>query len=207
LKILLAEDRNIRPDLREQLADDGGDTAEKMRPEAVLESGNGGPLWCDPRRKPLCVMVLTSGCQISSTRSAASLARSAFQVRRYEPKSSAGANWAGLTKIETTTLAAPVWRGGPATHAVMERTHGRHQCDAGLAGAQGIEGTAERRTVRTTMGFRGIGSSSVGVGKRSALAGSQQGGGPYQAGLFRAKQRPAGKSSRDLKKKLNLRVI
>jgi len=51
-------------------------------------------------------MVLTSGFQIKSTFSAVSLATSAFQVRGYEPKSSDGANWAGLTKIETMTFAA-----------------------------------------------------------------------------------------------------
>src|SRR5260370_10335380 len=49
-------------------------------------------------------MVLTYEYQTRSTFSGASLARSAFQVRGYEPKSSVGANWAGLTKIEPITL-------------------------------------------------------------------------------------------------------
>src|SRR5260370_14179588 len=49
-------------------------------------------------------MVLTYEYQTRSTFSGASLARSAFQGRGYEPKSSVGANWAGLTKIEPITL-------------------------------------------------------------------------------------------------------
>ena len=56
--------------------------------------------------KPSGYIVLTSGFQIRSTSSAASLATSAFQVRGYDPKSSEGANWVGLTKIDTTTLRA-----------------------------------------------------------------------------------------------------
>ena len=56
--------------------------------------------------KPSGYIALTSGFQIRSTFSAASLATSAFQVRGYEPKSSVGANWVGLTKIDTTTFCA-----------------------------------------------------------------------------------------------------
>ena len=40
LVVLLAEHGVVRPALREQLGDDGGDAAEEMRPEAVLEIGH-----------------------------------------------------------------------------------------------------------------------------------------------------------------------
>jgi hypothetical protein len=41
LEILFAEYREIRPALREQLADRGGDAAEEVRPEAILETRGG----------------------------------------------------------------------------------------------------------------------------------------------------------------------
>src|SRR5262249_48964223 len=51
LKILLAENRKVRSALREQFADNGCDTAEKMRPEAVFQTGRGRSLRHDPRGK------------------------------------------------------------------------------------------------------------------------------------------------------------
>ena len=81
LKILLAEDRDIRPALREQLADHGGDAAEEVRPEAILEAGRRRPSGTIRVAKPSGYIALTSGCQTMSTFSAASLATSDFQVR------------------------------------------------------------------------------------------------------------------------------
>src|SRR5258707_830711 len=51
LKVLLAEDCDIRPDLREQFSDHGRDPAEEMRPEAVFETGDRGPFGQNSRRK------------------------------------------------------------------------------------------------------------------------------------------------------------
>ena len=47
LEILFAEDRDIRPDLGEQLADHGGDAAEEVRPEAILQARDGRPFGQD----------------------------------------------------------------------------------------------------------------------------------------------------------------
>src|SRR5665811_2142057 len=115
-------------------------------------------------------MVLTSGFQIKSTFSAVSLATSAFQVRGYEPKSSVGANWAGLTKMETITFAArrfasrtsDTWPSGSApmvgtsaTVAFLTRRPSRARRNAG--------------TVRTIMGLRGIRARFVGSCRQVAL--------------------------------------
>jgi len=58
----------------------GCDSDEEMRPEAIA-----GPFGTIGVAKPSGYIVFTSGCQIKSTASAASLATSAFQVRVYEP--------------------------------------------------------------------------------------------------------------------------
>src|SRR3984893_8319482 len=125
--------------------------------------------------KPSGYMVFTSGFQIRSTPSAASLATSAFQVRGYELKSSDGANWAGLTKIETMTLSArrfasrtsdtwPSWRapmvGTSAVVAFFARRLSTARRNAG--------------TERTIMGLRDIWVRSLGV---SEAAGAGLGAG------------------------------
>jgi hypothetical protein len=55
LKILLAEDREIRADLREQFADHSSDAAEEVRPEPILQPGGGRAFGHDPGRKSLRV--------------------------------------------------------------------------------------------------------------------------------------------------------
>src|SRR5881398_2875871 len=142
--------------------------------------------------KPSGYIALTSGFQIRSTFSAASLATSAVQVRGYEPKSSVGANCAGLTKIETTTLVArrlarrtseicPSWSapmvGTSATVAFLARRPSSARRKAG--------------TVRTTMGFRDIGARSIEGGKAISLAAWRRGGGRYQGRPPAAKLWPA----------------
>jgi hypothetical protein len=158
LKILLAEDRHIRPHLREQLADHGGDAAEEMRPETILKAGGGRTFRHDPAGEAVRVHRLDVRIpdQVDLSRRRA-LATSAFQVRGYEPKSSVGANCVGLTKIETTTFCA---------RRLASRTS--DTCPSWSAPMVGTSATAAFRvrkastarrkagTVRTTMGLRDI---------------------------------------------------
>ena len=61
LKILFAEDREIRPALREQLSDHGGDAAEEVRSEAIFEPGGGRAFRHDPRGEAVRVHRLDVG--------------------------------------------------------------------------------------------------------------------------------------------------
>jgi hypothetical protein len=61
LKILFAEDREIGADLREQLADDGCDPAEEMRPEPIFQSHDGGPFGHDAGGEAVRVHRLDAG--------------------------------------------------------------------------------------------------------------------------------------------------
>jgi hypothetical protein len=61
LEILLAEDGEIGPDLREQFADHGGDAAEEMRPEAILQTRDSRPFGEDLRGEAVRVHGLDPG--------------------------------------------------------------------------------------------------------------------------------------------------
>src|SRR5690349_24866962 len=61
LEVLLAEHRKIRAALHEQLADDGRNTAEEMRPEAIFQSRGGCASWNDLRCEAIRVHRLDVG--------------------------------------------------------------------------------------------------------------------------------------------------
>src|SRR5450432_1841860 len=131
--------------------------------------------------KPSGYMVLTSGFQIRSTFCAASLATSAFEVGGYETKSSVGANWVGLTKIETITLLArrfasrtsDTW---PSWSAPMVGT------SAVVLSLALMLSRARRNagTVQTIIGLRDIWTRSVWSRRRRPLT-LRRGWRPYQS--------------------------
>ena len=61
LEILFAENRKIGSDLREQLADDGRDPAEEMRPETILQTHDGRAIGHDAGSKAVRVHCLNVG--------------------------------------------------------------------------------------------------------------------------------------------------
>jgi hypothetical protein len=137
LIVLLAESRH-RPALREQLGDDGGNAAEHVGAEAILESGNAersGTIRIHRLRVRVPDQIDTLGRQFGNV---------LVPGTRVWAESSVGANWVGLTKIDTTTLSARRL----ASHTSEMRPscnapHGEDERDAGLSRAQGIEFAAE----------------------------------------------------------------
>src|SRR5579863_5424321 len=138
--------------------------------------------------KPSGYIVLTSGCQIRSTASASSLATSVFHVRGYDPKSSVGANWVGLTKIETTTfrarrLASRTSDTWPSWSAPMVGT-------SAIVAFFTLRPSSARRSagiVLTIWGLGDIGARSAGFGRQRNLT-LRRAGQFYQDRCLVAKQ-------------------
>ena len=143
-KVLLAEDRDIGAASHEQLADDGGNTTEDVRPEAVFQSRGCRTFRNNPRCEAIRVLVLMSGfpddvhrfgskpCDIGLPRPRVS----AVVFRRSE-----------LSRIDENrdndTPRASFGEAHQRHVPVMECAHGWHRCDSGFPVAIIVEGALQ----------------------------------------------------------------
>ncbi|MEY9286259.1 hypothetical protein ABIA03_007451 [Bradyrhizobium yuanmingense] len=144
LEILFAEDRDIRPALREQLADDSGDTAEEVRAEAVLEAGERRPLRRDAGGKPLRI----HGRDARVPDDIDVLGRELGDVGL--PGARIGAEILGRSELGRVdedrhhdAAGAPLGEANQRHMPVMEGPHGRDQCDRGLSLAEIVDGASQ----------------------------------------------------------------
>ena len=140
LKVLFTKDRDIGADLREQFSDHGCDTAEEMRPEAILESRSRRTLRYDFCRKSFRVHVfdirmpdqlnILGGKLGNISRPGARVGTKIFgrrELRRVDEDR------------DDNLCSAPFGETNQRHMPVMERTHGWHQRDCGLSGTKAIE--------------------------------------------------------------------
>jgi hypothetical protein len=144
--ILLPEDRNVRTALREQLADHGCDAAEEMRPEAIFQAGGRWTFRHDPRGEAVGVHRLDVGMPDQVDLLGRELRDVGFPGARVGAEILGGRELGRVDEDRDDHLRRAPFRKPHEGHmAVMECTHGRHQCDGGLPGAKIIDGAAQHR--------------------------------------------------------------
>ena len=146
LVILFAEHREIRPALREQLADHGGDTAEEMRTEAILQTRGGRPLGQDPGGEAVRVHGLDVGIPDQVDFRGSQPGDVGFPGARVGTEIFGRRELSGVDEDRDDNPGrAPLGQSDQRQVAVMERSHGRHQGDRGPSRAKAFEGAPQRR--------------------------------------------------------------
>ena len=144
LKILLAEDRDIRPALGEQLADHGGDAAEEVRPKAVLETGGGRTLGHDPGGEAVRVHRLDVRIPDQVNLLGGEFGDVGFPGARIGTEILRRRELRGVDEDRNDDFLRPAFRESHQRHMpVVKRSHGRHQRGGGLSGAQGLDGAPQ----------------------------------------------------------------
>ena len=128
LEILFAEDREIRPHLREQLADHGGDAAEEVRTEAVLQTGGGRAFGQDPGGKAVRVHGLDVGIPDQVDILGGELGDIGLPGARVGTEILRWRELGGVDEDRNHDLGGAPFRQPDQRHmAVMECSHGWHQ--------------------------------------------------------------------------------
>ena len=146
LVVLFAEDREIRPALRKQLADDRGDAAEEVWPEPIFQARGGRSFGQDPGGKAVRVhgfdvripdQVDILGGEPRNIGLPGARIRTEILGRR---------KLGGIDEDRDNNFFGAALRQPDQRHmAVMESSHGRHQRRRGLFYAKIIEGAAQCR--------------------------------------------------------------
>src|SRR5437868_6282377 len=145
LKVLFAEDREIRTDLREQFADHGRDTSEKMRAEAILQADRRRALRRNPRRKTLRIHGLDVGIPDQIDILGGEFAEIGLPGTRIGAEIFRWRELGGVDKDRNDyLLRAPLRQRYQRHMPVMECTHGWHQRDRSLSRAKSVDGATQR---------------------------------------------------------------
>ena len=140
LKILLAEHREVRTDLREQLADHRRDAAEKMRPETILQACRGGSFRHDAGREAFGVHDLDVRIPDEVDIFRGELGDIGLPGARIGAEILRGRKLGGIDEDRDHHFFGSPLRQSHQRHmAVMERSHGRDQRDRGIARTNAIE--------------------------------------------------------------------
>jgi len=136
LVILFAEDCEIRPYLREKLADDGRDPAEEMRTKTIFQTCGCRTFRHDARGEAIRIHRLDVGIpdQIDTLRR--QLRHVGFPRARIGGEVFTRRKLRRIDEDRNNHLRrAPLCQPHQRHMSVMERTHGRDQRDAGLSRA------------------------------------------------------------------------
>ncbi len=140
LEILFPKNCEVRPALREQLADHGGDSAEKMRPKAILQTCRCRPFGRYPGGKAVRVHGLDVRIPDQVDLLGGELGDISFPGSRVGTEILGWRELGGIDEDRDDNLCGATFCQPNQRHvAVMEGSHGWHQRDGRPFQAQAIE--------------------------------------------------------------------